>query len=60
MRGGGAARLYPCVTLEAARVLVAGGHFVALTPALRVLTACLDAQRPLWVRPCRLRLARTL
>jgi SAM-dependent methyltransferase len=48
MRGGGAARLYPRATLEAARVLVTGGRFVALTPALRVLTDCLEAQRLLW------------
>ena len=48
MRGGGAARLYPRATLEAARVLVTGGRFVALTPALRVLNDCLEAQRLLW------------
>lgn len=48
MRGGGAAHLYARATLEAARVLVTGGRFVALTPALRVLTDCLQAQRRLW------------
>ena len=48
MRGGGAAHLYARATLEAARVLVTGGRFVALTPALRVLTDCLHAQRRLW------------
>lgn len=48
MKGGGARALYPRATLEAARVLRAGGRFVALTPALRVLADCLDQQRPLW------------
>ena len=50
MRGGGSRNLYPRATLEIARVLRAGGRFVALTPALRVLTDCLETQGELWAQ----------
>ena len=48
IKGGGSRNLYPRATLEAARVLRPGGRFVALTPALRVLSDCLEQQGELW------------
>ena len=50
IKGGGSRNLYPRATLEIARVLRGGGRFVALTPALRVLTDCLETQGELWAR----------
>ena len=48
IKGGGARNLYPRALLEAARVLRPRGRFVALTPALRALTDCLESQAALW------------